>query len=371
MRSTFAEINLSNLKYNFLNIRKKVGKCKVMAVVKADAYGHGMVQCVSKLEALGKNKPEYYGVALTEEGIELRKSKTTNQPVLTFSPVDVNEYEEYLKYRIIPSVCSERDLFKLRKYKFNKTLNVHINVDTGMGRLGIPFQSAVDVIKKIAKLEKIRIDGIYTHFATSDEKDKTFANLQLRRFAEVLKKLDSENIDYGIVHAANSGAILDMPDAYFDMVRPGISLYGYYPSHETTESIPLKPVMSLYSKVSTVKKIPKGESVSYGRKFIANKLTTVATLPVGYADGVSRNLTNRMKVIINDRMIKQIGTVTMDRICLNVDRKNVKAGDKAILLGKSKSRKIDAWDWANLLNTIPYEITCNISKRVPRVYKGQ
>ncbi len=370
MRSTFAEINLSNLKYNFLNIRKKIGNRKIMAVVKADAYGHGMIRCVEKFEKLGSKKPEYYGVALTEEGIELRKAKITDQPIVTFSPIKVDELNDYLRHKIYPSFCSESDFGKLKKYKSGKQLRIHINIDTGMGRLGIPHKKAVEIISRISKIKNVKIDGIYTHFATSDEKDKTFANLQLERFNEILKQLRYEKVDFGIVHAANSGAILDMPQAYFDMVRPGISLYGYYPSLETSESIKLKPVMSLYSSVSTFKQISKGDSVSYGRRFIANRKTNVATLPIGYADGISRNLTNRMSIIIKNKVYPQIGTVTMDRICVNTGNDKIKLGSKAILLGKSNNYKIDAWDWSKILNTIPYEITCNISKRVPRVYKG-
>ncbi len=341
-----------------------------MAVVKADAYGHGMIRCVEKFEELGVHKPEYYGVALTEEGIELRKAKITEQPIVTFSPVNVAEFGDYLRYKIYPSFCSESDFLKLKNYKSVRKLKIHINVDTGMGRLGISYKNATEIITRLSKIKNVKIDGIYTHFATSDERDKTFANLQLQRFNEVLKQLSDGNIDFGVVHAANSGAILDMPQAYFDMVRPGISLYGYYPSLETSESIKLKPVMSLYSSVSTFKRIAKGDSVSYGRKFIAKRATNVVTLPIGYADGISRNLTNRFNVIINNKTYPQIGTVTMDRICVNTGNDKIKLGAKAILLGKSKNHKIDAWDWSKLLNTIPYEITCNISKRVPRIYKG-
>ncbi len=341
-----------------------------MAVVKADAYGHGMIKCVEKLEQLGNKKPDYYGVALTEEGIELRKAKITNQPVVTFSPVQASELNDYLKYKIYPSFCSEADFAKLKKHKSNKKLKIHVNIDTGMGRLGIPYQRAVEIIVRLSKIKNIKIDGIYTHFATSDEKDKTFANLQLKRFKDILNELKTGKIASGIVHAANSGAILDMPQSYFDMVRPGISLYGYYPSLETSGSVKLKPVMSLYSSVSTVKQISKGDSVSYGRRFIAKHKTNVVTLPVGYADGISRNLTNKMKVIISNKVYPQIGTVTMDRICVDTGNDKIKTGSKAVLLGKSKNHKIDAWDWSMLINTIPYEITCNISKRVPRVYTG-
>lgn len=368
MRKTFAVINLKNLKYNYLSLRRKAGNSKVMAVVKADAYGHGMTQCVKALSELGDKKPEYYGVALTEEGVELRKSGLVKEPILTFSPFSFSEISDYVMYDIIPTIGAEKNQKELKKYFGDTKLKVHVNVDTGMGRLGIKYSDAAKFIKSLSALPNVTIDGIYTHFATSDEKDKAYAHLQLNRFNKVLDELEAMKISSGIVHAANSGAILDMPDSVFDMIRPGISLYGYYPSLETSQSVPLKPVMSLVSEVSTVKKISKGESVSYGRHFIAKKETSVATVPVGYADGIVRNLTNNIYGIIRNKKYPQVGRVTMDRIMFNIGSSNIKPGDKIILIGGSKDEEITAWDWCKVLNTIPYEITCNISKRVAREY---
>jgi len=370
MRSTFAEINLSRLKYNYLNIKGKNKDSKVMAVVKADAYGHGMLAVAKALDSLGKNKPAYYGVALTEEGVKLRETEFIEEPILTFSPFDINEVPEYLKYKIIPTICMENDLSKINMLNLNKKLKVQINVDTGMGRVGINYLNSINIIKKLVNNNNIVLDGIYTHFATSDEKDKAFANVQLERFNKIIEELRQLKINIGIIHTANSGAIIDMPNAKFDMVRPGISLYGYYPSLETSESIKLKPVMSLISKISTIKIIEKGGSVSYGRRFIAKRRTKVATLPIGYADGIPRNLTNNLQVIINGRLFKQIGTVTMDRISIDVTGSSTRIGNRAVLIGKSGKNRITAWDWSKKLNTIPYEITCGISQRVPRVYKG-
>jgi alanine racemase len=366
MRPTFALINTSSLKYNFLNIRKKVKKTKVMAVVKADAYGHGMLECVSALESLGKNKPDYYGLALLEEAIELRKSKLVNAPILSFAPFDVKEINRYSKYKVIPTVCTLRHILQLKKIK--EKIKVQINIDTGMNRLGVFYKDAVKSIVDLSKNKNITIDGIYTHFATSDEKKKEFANLQLQRFKNVIIELKELKIKYGLAHAANSGAILDMPDSYLDMVRPGISLYGYYPSLETTESIKLKPVMSLISKVSTVRYINKGESVSYGRKYFSKKKTKIVTVPIGYADGFNRALTNKTYAIIRGKKYPQVGRVTMDRIMFDVGNDKLIEGDKAVLLGSAKGQQISAWDWSSLLDTIPYEITCAITKRVPRKY---
>lgn len=372
MRSTKAIINLSNLRKNYLAIRKKVNNKKIMAVVKADAYGHGMRRIVEALNKL-KNKPEYYAVALIEEGIELRKSGI-KQPILIFDTVTKENAPYFFSHNLIPTVFTKTDIDNLTSagkkwFKIKKQFKIHVKVDTGMNRLGIKFLQAFNLIKQLSSNNKFIIDGIYTHFATSDEYGNSFAKLQLKRFNKLLEKLKKNKINYGLVHAANSGAIINMPDSYFDMVRPGISLYGYYPSLDTCESIELLPVMSLVSQVASLKQIQKGETVSYGRKFKAKKTTEIASASLGYADGFSRNLTNKSRVIINNKFYKQVGTVTMDRIMFDVGNGNVKIGYEVVLIGKKGDLEISAWDWCHVLNTIPYEVTCNISKRVPRVYK--
>ncbi len=376
MRPTYAVINLSNLKFNFLNIRKKIKDVKVMAVVKADAYGHGMRQVVNALNSLGMKKPEYFAVAINEEAVELRKFKV-KQPILIFDPVDLEQVEEVFQYKLIPTVYNEFHLQILkkglkkfgRKYNFNKKLPVHIKIDTGMNRMGIDYDKAFGFVKGIADSDDFIIDGIYTHFATSDEKDKSFANLQLNRFNNLLTELKANKINYGLAHAANSGAILDIPGSYFDMVRPGISLYGYYPSLETSESIPLKPVMSIISHVTSVKEIKAGETVCYGRLFTAKKKTKIINVPIGYADGYNRSLTNKAKAIIKGKFYNQAGRVAMDRIMFDIGKDDIKYRDEVVLLGEKDGKKITAWDWSKIINTIPYEVTCNISKRVPRIYK--
>jgi len=367
MRPTFAEINLSNLKFNYLNIRRKVRNSGVMAVIKADAYGHGMIECAKALNSLGKDKPEYFAVAILEEALELIRLKSS-QPVLVFAPLtkfnDVTKLDE----RIIPTVFTKEHLNFLKPFFNRKPIKVHVKIDTGMGRVGVKFDEAVKFVKYVSSLKEFEIDGIYTHFATSDEKDKAYANLQFDRFKNIIDELKAIKINYGLAHCANSGAILDMPDSYLDMVRPGISLYGYYPSHETSESIKLKPVMSLISKIDGLKEISKGESVSYGRRFIAKQNTKIASVSIGYADGFIRGLTNKATGIIGNKIFKQVGQVCMDRIMFKVDDK-VKLYDDIILLGEKGRLKISAWDWSDAVNTIPYEVTCNISKRVPRKYK--
>lgn len=363
MNSTIAEINLNNLIHNYNTIRRKTRK-KVMAVVKADAYGHGMIECVKTLEKL-QNPPEYYGVALLCEALELKKSKTTSKPILCFAPMDIKHVTLYKN--IIPTITSETQLEDFLKHKLNFKIKVHVNINTGMNRLGIRFENAVINIEKLSKIRNIKIDGIYTHFATSDEFNKDFVNLQLQRFAKIVEELKNKNIDYGYAHCANSGAIIDLPKSYFDMVRPGISLYGYFPSLETTESINLKPVMAIKTRISNIMEIKKGETVGYGRLFKAEKNMKIGTLPIGYADGLSRNLSNKIKVINGNELSTQLGRISMDRISISLKLNN-KLNDEIILLGKKGKLKIDAWDWSKILNTIPYEITCSISKRIPRIY---
>ncbi|MGA9293192.1 MAG: alanine racemase [Ignavibacteriaceae bacterium] len=368
MRSTYAEINLKYLTDNYLNIRKKTNNIKIMPVVKANAYGHGVEKIVSTLNSL-PNKPDYYAVALVDEGIELRKNKV-DQPILIFESADEDQISSVVEYNLMPTVYTEHHLRLLKDNVKKDKIKIHIKINTGMNRLGINYEKAFEFIKRISEDKFFILDGIYTHFATSDEKDKSFANLQLKRFNELITELKAYNICCGFIHAANSGAILDMPESYFDIIRPGISLYGYYPSEETTESIVLKPVMSLITKVDSVNRIEAGETVSYGRKFRADRATNIISVSMGYADGYNRNLTNKSKAIINGKFYKQAGTVTMDRIMFDIKDENIKIGDEVILLGEKEDLKFNAWDWAKILNTIPYEITCGISQRVPRLYSN-
>lgn len=374
MRPSQAVINLTNLKYNFLNIRKKIKHVKVMAVVKADAYGHGVNLVTRALNSLGKSKPEYYAVAIADEAIELRKNKV-KQPILVFNPFDKTQVSRLFEFDLIATVFSDDHLKILvngqkknvKKKSSKNRIKVHIKVDTGMNRLGINFNDAFVFIRKVHLNKKFKIGGIYTHFATSDEKDKSFAYLQLERFHSLINKLKEEEIGCGLVHAANSGAVLQIPESHFDMVRPGIALYGVKPAEDCADSIPLKPVMSIISQVTSVKEINEGDSVSYGRQFIADKKTKIISVPFGYADGYYRRLSNRSKAIINGKLFPQVGTVTMDRTMFNIGDADVKVGDKVILLGSDGKNEITLYDLAGLIETIPYEITCSINKRVPRV----
>lgn len=366
MRPTIARIHLSHIQHNYSEIRKKVGNSRVCAVVKANAYGHGAYEVVCSLNELD-HPPDFYSVAYADEGIALREKGITN-PILVFDAVAEYNADDLLRYNLIPTVYNADHLQLLQK-SGKSDIRVHIKVDTGMGRVGVPFENASGFVKEVLKSENITIEGIYTHFATSDDSDKTFALLQLERFKQLKHSLEEDGVSCLIYHAANSGAILDIPESYFDMVRAGISLYGYYPSLETTESIPLKHGMSILSKVASVRWFGYNESVSYGQHYFAPKRTQIISVPIGYADGYNRLLTNKISCIIGGNKYPQVGRVTMDRIMFDVGEDTIPIGEEVILLGSDGAQTIDAWDWAKIINTIPYEITCGISGRVPRKYK--
>ena len=372
MHLSYAVIDLSKLKKNFFNIRKKTKNVKIMAVVKADAYGHGIRETAGFLSSLGKKRPEYFAVAFPDEAVELRKAGI-KEPILVFEPFAKDQVDDLFRYNLIATVFAKEHIRNLKqgsKRNGKKKVKVHIKVNTGMNRLGIHYSQAFDFVRKISNDKDFEIDGIYTHFANSEEKNKTFPRLQVKRFNDLLKKLERNDIKTGLKHAANSGAILDLPESYYDMVRPGILMYGYYPSLDTTESIKLEPVMSIISKVSSKSEINKGDTVSYGRKFTAKEKTNIISVPLGYADGFNRGLSNKVQAIIRGKKYQQIGTVSMDRIMFNINNDNIKVGDKVTILRDEKNKKVTAWDWCKVLNTIPYEITCVIGKRIERVYKG-
>ncbi len=370
MHSSQAVIHLSNLKFNLLQIRKKIKRTKLMAVVKADAYGNGAVEVVKYYNTLGKHKPDYYAVAFPKEAVELR-SVCVKDPILVFNPFEKRNAHLCKKYNLIATVFNKNHTEILLKgnRKSHGKIRVHIKVDTGMNRLGIDHDKTYGFIKYVSEKKEFLIDGFYTHFADADIKDKTFTLLQLKRFNELIAKLKAENINLGLIHAANSAAMLDLPETYFDMVRCGIALYGYYPSLETSESLKLKPVMSLESNITTIKEVNPGETISYGRRYTIKEKTKIISVPIGYADGYRRGLTNKSKALIKGKIFNQVGTITMDRIMFEVGNADIKEGDKVILLGNDSNKSITAWDWAKILNTIPYEITCGISKRIPRIYE--
>jgi alanine racemase len=367
LRPTFAEIDLEAIAQNIRAIKTRVHPAQVMAVVKADGYGHG---AAAVARAALENGATYLGVALAEEGIALRRQGFL-EPILVFGGVFEEQLLDVLKYKLEVTVYADQLARALSKIaaSFQQTARIHVKVDTGMGRVGVEWENAVKFIKQIKKLDGIDLHGLYTHFATSDERDKAYANLQFARFKEIIQQLENEQIQIPLKHAANSGAILDLPETYLDMVRPGVMMYGYYPSTETTESIPITPAMTLKSRVSYIKQVPENTSISYGRKYITSKPTKIATIPLGYADGYNRLLTNRAQVTIRGKKFPLVGRVCMDLILVDIGLNNeIQVGDEVILFGKPEANAMTIYDICKLIETIPYEVTCWISSRVPRVY---
>jgi len=365
---TVAEIHLDHLVHNLTEIRKKVSPSEVMCVVKADAYGHGAIEVTKRLVKEGVT---YFAVARLAEAIELRNAGI-EENILIFGSLFPNEIEMAVRNDIQVTITDSADIDTIRDIAVRNSVfvKVHLNIDTGMGRVGIPFDQARAAIIKIINIEQIKLEGIYTHFATSDERNKGFAELQLQRFYDTIDGL-VEHLPYRpVIHAANSGAILDLPEARFDMVRAGISLYGHYPTTVTSQSIPLKQVMTLKTHVGLIRRLMAGSSVSYGRKFITEKDTSIAVLPIGYADGIHRIMTNNADVMINGKLYPIVGTITMDQIMVDVGDDPVKIGDEVIFWGDTPMGKLQAIKVAHRIGTISYELCCAITKRVPRVYFG-
>lgn len=369
MRLTRAEIHLSSLKYNFDGIRQRVGSgVKIMGVVKANAYGHGSVEIARALIGFGC---EYLGVAILEEGIELRKAGIS-APVLVLGGVLGSQISEFLHHDLEITVSSieigERINREVKAMGRPKA-RVHLKIDTGMERIGVRAENAPVFVERMCRLPFLDVVGVYTHLATSDERDQSFAMDQLRRFDILLRHVDKAGLSIPLMHVANSGAIIDLPSSYYSMVRPGIMLYGYYPSLETSESIPLRRVLRLKSNVVFKKEVGAGVSLSYGRKFITPSRTMIITVPIGYADGYPRRLTNRTDVIIHGTRYPAVGTICMDQMMVNIGMNaEISVGDEVCLLGDDGKESISAWELTNKIESLPYELLSGIAPRVPRVY---
>lgn len=379
MNPTRAEIDFAKLAFNVEQIRRHIHgeypkrKIKICGVVKANAYGHGIEEISKKLVELGI---DILGVANYDEAIRLRKL-IPDTPILVFgtlihSKLEPGKYVSILHRHSLTATVASYDTAKfLNDYsrKLKSKFKIHIEVDTGMRRIGLDHKRALSTIKQIASFKNIELEGIFTHFATSEEKNKNFAKLQLSRFNKLLQQLKKAGIEFPIVHSANSGAVLDLKNSYFNMIRPGLLLYGYYPGSGVRNKIELKPVMNLKSKVTFIKKIDPGDSVSYGRKFIAKKPEYIGSVPIGYGDGYWRRLSNRSKVLINKKLYRQVGTVTMDWIMIELGKSyKLRIGDDVLLMGEENGVSIGADKLAKLCGTIPYEMLCAVADRVERVY---
>ncbi|MDP2912869.1 MAG: alanine racemase [Candidatus Omnitrophota bacterium] len=366
-RPTWAEVDLKAIEYNYKQVRRVVGKLtKVMAVVKANAYGHGTVEVSGVLERLGV---DYLGVATTDEAVRLR-DYGVRAPILILGSVLPSEVSSAIEKGITLTLCSDDLLDAIRRETAaGLRAKVHIKIDTGMGRIGIWHEEALNFIKNLAQDNFIEIEGIYTHFSSAG-RDDFFTNYQIEAFEKLLAQLDGFDIRIPLAHAANSIATVNFKRSRLNLVRPGLIIYGMYPKHTFPKLIKLKPALSLKTRVVYIKDTPPGRSISYGRTHITEIDTKIATLPIGYADGYARNLSNKAEVLVRGRRARVVGRVTMDQTMIDVGHiKGVEIGDEVVLIGRQGRDEIRAEKLARLAGTIAYETVSLISNRVPRVYK--
>lgn len=365
-RPTVSYVDLAALRENLKNIKSYVNT-KVMMLVKADAYGHGLVACALQAEKTGV---DYLGVASIEEGALLRQNGI-KLPILSLGPIPLGSEEDCVLFDIEQAVSAPCEVKRLADFakKIQKDVNIHIKIETGMHRTGVRAGEELDeLLNEITSRKNVKVKGVFTHFAQSDTADKNYTNQQVAIFKEAVAQVKEKIADCGLVHVANSGAILSYPEFKFDMVRAGIACYGYYPSKQTEQPIKLKPVLSFKTAIVAINKLCSGESVSYGSVFTAKKDMRVAVLPVGYGDGYKRLLSNKAEVLVGNKRAKVLGTVCMDMTMIDVTDIDVQVGDEVILIGSDGNNAITADELAEHAQTISYEILLSLTKRVKRVY---
>ena len=351
----YAEINLDNICDNIKEARKNIQKdTKIMAIIKADAYGHGAVPVAKVLNPL----VDAYGIAIAEEGVELRRAGIT-KPILILGYTPEKMYDMILQYDLMPTVCDYIMAEKLsaKAMEYNKIVKVHMKLDTGMSRIGfMPEEESVKTIVEISKLPNLELDGIFSHFAKADEKDKTFSKEQLRKFRIITDAIEQAGVKIPTKHISNSAGIMELPEANLDMVRSGIATYGLYPSEEVQkEKLPLKAAMSIYAYITMVKELEAGVPVGYGGTYVTTKKTRVATIPAGYGDGYPRALSNQGRVLVHGQYAPIIGRVCMDQFMVDVTHiDDVKTGDRAVLVGKEGDKEITLEEIGNIYTSGDY-----------------
>jgi alanine racemase len=368
-RPTIAEIDLRGLAFNYRQIKRHIPKgVSILAVVKADAYGHGALPVSLKLEKMGV---EYLGVAIPEEGVELRKGGV-KAPILIFGGIFKGDAEEIIRYGLTPVVFDIESLKHLSKAaeKRRKKARVHIKVDTGMGRLGVPFELFPAFLKDLRKYPDIEIEGLLSHFSMTGG-EEVYTAYQWKKYQEGLAMAREMGISSRYLHMASSATLTTFPSFSGNLVRPGIMLYGSYPSPAIEKLIELKPVLTLKTRIHFLKSVSTGSRISYGGTFVTRRESLIATLPVGYADGYSTRLSNQGEVLIRGKRSPVVGRVCMDLTMVDVTGiPGVSKGDEAILIGGQGEERITADEIAKKIGSIPYEVLCLIGKRVPRVYIG-
>lgn len=368
-RAVKLEINLDNLKENINELKKHISKdVLLMATVKGNAYGHGAIT-VSKLFL--ENGVDRLAVSTLLEGMELRKSGI-DASILIMNYTPPIQYDKIIEYNLIQNIYDIEDARALSQeaVKANKTATIHIKIDTGMGRLGfLPNEQSIEDIQGIFGLPNIYIEGIYTHFAKSDEEDKSFTELQYKRFMWIIDELKNRNINIPIKHVSNSAAIIRMPEYNLDMVRAGIILYGHYPAENLErDQINIKPAMALKTSISYIKNVPGGTGISYNQTFVTKEDSIIATLPIGYADGYSRTLSNKGKVYVEGSPAPIVGNICMDQMMINITGIRNVNKDSEVILFDYKEGALSIEDLARRLGTINYEVMSTMGRRLPRVY---
>ncbi|MDY6896661.1 MAG: alanine racemase [Cyanobacteriota bacterium] len=366
----WVEINLAALSNNIVQIRQLLAtKTQFMAVVKADAYGHG---AISVAQTALKAGASWLGVATVPEGIQLREAGI-KAPILILGATYTREQVEAIaRWNLEATLCDAKQalIFSdiLETINFDSALRVHLKLDTGMSRLGTLWQDCSEFVQLVARLPHITIQSVYSHLATADSPDRTVMDLQHQRFENAIAILKDEGIEVPCLHLANSAGTLSDNSLHYDMVRVGLAIYGFYPSPHLRSTVDLHPVLEVKARVTHVKTIEKGAGVSYGHTFVAAKQMRLAVVGIGYADGIPRNLSNKMQVLIRGVKVPQIGNITMDQIMLDISSlPDVQEGEIVTVLGSEGKEKITAEDWASQLNTISWEILCSFKHRLPRV----
>ena len=372
MRAAWAEINITNLDFNIKKIKEKVGPGKkITAILKADAYGHGSVKTATVLRANGINS---FGVATLSEAVRLRKAGFLLEEIIVLYPVQDPFVDTIIKHRLTPVVCDYKNAEAISRaaQKENIIIKGYIAVDTGMGRIGYnPDDStSIEDIKMINNLHNFKIAGLLSHFATADEADKTYSSVQEQRYMVFYKKLINAGVPIPERTLANSAAIMEIASSHYEMTRCGIILYGCYPSGEVDrKQLELRPAMSVKANIIHLKQVPAGTSISYGRKFTTTKDSLIATIPIGYADGLPRPYSNKGKVIVNGVFAPIAGNICMDMCMIDVTHvPYVRLGDEVTIMGKDGIYEITADDIAKATDTINYEVVCGFGQRLPKVY---
>ncbi|MDD4202607.1 MAG: alanine racemase [Candidatus Omnitrophica bacterium] len=362
-RPTWAEIDLNAIRHNYRTIKNKISKdVMIMAIVKANAYGHGSVEVAKVFE---DEKVSYLGVATLDEALALRDGGIKSS-ILILGAGFSTEVEAAYRNNITLTLCNDELLNAIIQSGYK--VKVHIKVDTGMGRIGVWHENALDFIRKVKAYPNIEVEGIFTHFSIAG-RDKDYTSYQINSFNNVINDLVKEKIDIPIKHAANSIATIDWPDPNMNMVRPGLILYGMYPKRDFPKKIQLRPTLALKTKIVFIKDVEAGRSIGYGRTYIAAENTRIATLPIGYADGYGRILSGKAEVIIKGHKYPVIGKVTMDQTMVDIgNNKGIKVEDEVVLIGRQFLSEVKIGDLARQAGTIPYEIVTGITARVPRKY---